>query len=405
MDRAWSPVIDESLTICPRLTKIHDHTNIKHRPSLDAATMTLPSLSALFLLLLTSTSTLAHPTQKPTCSDPLPLLIWHGLGDRYDAEGLRSTGSLASQIHPSTKVHYIRTSSSGSTDRTNTFLGNITTQLSSVCSALHSDPDLPKTSSGVIRADALGFSQGGQFLRGLVETCDGLSVRSLVTFGSQHNGIAEFQECGDWDFVCRGATALVKGNAWTEYVQSHVVPAQYFRPVNSSTGLPTAEFLEKSNFLADVNNERPVKNARYKERLAKLEKFLMVVFEGDETVVPKESGWFAEVDSVSGAVTELRDRRLYREDWLGLRMLDEKGGLVFRTAPGKHMELDDGVLRKIFGEFFGPEREEWHVENLRKGPPSWWESRTWWQKVEWLRRFGVLPNNVGQSPDQYRSSL
>ena len=86
-----------------------------------------------------------------------------------------------------------------------------------------------------------------------------------MTFGSQHNGIAQFQHCGTFDFLCKGATALVKGNAWTDYVQNKVVPAQYYRTVNETTGLATEEYLEHSNFLADVNNEREEKSEVYQE--------------------------------------------------------------------------------------------------------------------------------------------
>ena len=181
-------------------------------------------------------------------------------------------------------------------------------------------------------------------------------MRSLVTFGSQHNGIAQFQLCSAYDCVCKGAAALMKGNAWAETVQGRVVPAQYYRSVNASTGLGGEEYLARSAFLADINNERVVKKARYAEKLAGLEKFVMFVFENDTTVIPKESGWFAEVNATSGAVTALRERRMFAEDWIGLKKLDEKGGLVFRSAPGKHMELGEELLEGTFGEFFGPER-------------------------------------------------
>ncbi|KAK3056545.1 hypothetical protein LTR09_002338 [Extremus antarcticus] len=305
-----------------------------------------------FLSLLALTTALP----RPHSSKPLPLLIWHGLGDRYDADGLRSTGDLAQEIHPGTFVYYIRTDDDGNNDRTNTFFGNLTTQLDDVCAALYNEPKLFNPDIASLRVDALGFSQGGQFLRGLLERCDGLSIRSLVTFGSQHNGIAEFQKCGTFDLLCKGATALVKGNAWTEYVQNKVVPAQYYRPLNATTGMPTEEYLDGSNFLADVNNERANKSEVYKAKIVSLEKFVMVVFEDDLTVVPKESGWFAAVNATSGEVTALRNRTMYKEDWLGLRELDKKEGLVFRTAPGKHMELSDKVLRGAFEEFFGPEK-------------------------------------------------
>jgi palmitoyl-protein thioesterase len=298
----------------------------------------------------------AFPTTTPQQhhSKPLPLLIWHGLGDRHDAEGLHEVGALAQKIHPGTHVEYIRAADSGPDDQRATFFGNITAQ-----SEL-TNPNLTN-SDGVVRIDALGFSQGGQFLRGLVERCEGLSVRSLVTYGSQHNGIAQFQRCGTWDLVCKGAVALVGGNAWTDYVQNTVVPAQYYRELNKTTGLPVEGYLEHSHFLADVNNENELKKEAYKERLGALERFVMVVFEGDETVVPKESGWFAEVNETSGVVTPLREREIYRGDWIGLRALDEKGGLVFEGVPGKHMELEREDLERSFGEYFGPERREWLV--------------------------------------------
>ena len=37
-------------------------------------------------------------------------------------------------------------------------------------------------------------------------------------------------------------------------------------------------YVEKSQFIAEINNERPVKNASYAENLAKLENFVLVKF-------------------------------------------------------------------------------------------------------------------------------
>ncbi|KAK0275325.1 hypothetical protein LTR35_011027 [Friedmanniomyces endolithicus] len=321
--------------------------------------MHLLTLPTLLTLLAFST---ALPSPSPP--KPLPLLIWHGLGDRYDADGLRTVGTLANKVHPGTNVYYIRLDDDGSADRSASFFGNVSAQVAKVCEDIKLDPQLAgsvddgREGGGGIRVDALGFSQGGQFLRGLVERCEGLSVRSLMTFGSQHNGISEFQVCGSYDFVCKGAVALVKGNAWTEYVQGKVVPAQYYRTVNESTGAASEGYLEGSGFLADVNNERVVKRGEYVERIAGLERFVMWVFEEDKTVIPKESGWFAEVNGTDGVVTGLRERAMYKEDWLGLRRLDEKGGLVFKSTPGGHMDLNEGILAEAFGEYFGPETSE-----------------------------------------------
>ena len=103
---------------------------------------------------------------------------------------------------------------------------------------------------------------------------------------------------------------LLKGNTWSDYVQSHLVPAQYFRSVNESTGEPTEEYLEFSNFLADINNERAVKNKTYAENLA--------------------------------------------------------SGLVFEKTKGAHMELSDELLEGVFKKYFAPEKASWKSDGEKK---------------------------------------
>ena len=289
--------------------------------------------------------------------DPLPVVIWHGLGDSADADGLKSMAQLINDINPGTYVHIISLGGKdGAPDRQQTFFGNVTAQVEQVCEQLAADPIL-KTAPAI---DAIGFSQGGQFLRAYVEKCTHWApkVRSLITFGSQHNGISEFERCESaTDWVCQGANALLKSSTvWSNFVQSRLVPAQYFREAEDYDN-----YLKYSNFLADVNNERKVKNGTYAKNLGALEKFVMVVFKDDVTVVPRESGWFSEVnltaidDGVKKNVTLLRDRQIYKEDWIGLKALDEKNGLVFEEIKGKHMELNDKDLKRLFRTYFGEE--------------------------------------------------
>ncbi|KAF2127594.1 palmitoyl-protein thioesterase 1 precursor [Dothidotthia symphoricarpi CBS 119687] len=308
------------------------------------------SLSTLLLL----PSVLASPLSSP--QQPLPLLIWHGLGDNYAADGLHTVGDLANETNPGTYIYYIRLDEDAASDRTATFLGNVTEQIAQVCTDITTHPIL-STAPGL---NALGFSQGGQFLRGLVERCPAAKVRNLVTFGSQHNGIAKYQLCGATDWLCKGYIGLLKANTWGNWVQSHLVPAQYYKATNDSTGEPTDDYLQNSNFLADINNERVLKNVSYASNLALLDAFVMYVFEEDTTVIPKESGWFAHTNVTSGEVTPLRERPIYKEDWIGLKALDVKGGLEFKTVKGAgHMELDDEVLTDVFETYFSAEKASW----------------------------------------------
>lgn len=303
-------------------------------------------LASFFVIKATATRTHLHYSVAAVEDDddtPLPLVIWHGLGDNYLADGIKSVGNLADTVHPGTYVYNIHIGDSASSDQQATFFGNLTQQLEQVCADLAADPIL----STAPAIDAIGFSQGGQFLRAYVERCNFPQVRNLVTFGSQHNGISEFQNCGATDWVCRGEEALLKGSTWSSFVQNRLIPAQYYR-----NPLDFENYLLYSNFLADINNERVLKNQTYAENMKKLDNFVMYLFSEDTTVVPKESGWFYEVNGTD--VTELRRRALYKEDWLGLKSLDERGALHFKTTEGGHMSLSSKLLSEVFKEFLGP---------------------------------------------------
>lgn len=91
----------------------------------------------------------------------------------------------------------------------------------------------------------------------------------------------------------------------------------------------------------------------YKKRLGSLNRFAMYMFDEDTVAVPKESALFAEVNITSGAVTPLQERALYKEDWLGLKSLDDAGRLEFKSVPGQHMHLTEKVLERTFKEYFG----------------------------------------------------
>lgn len=267
---------------------------------------------------------------------------------------MRRVGLLAERVNPGTLVYPIRMDENASRDRYASFMGNLTEHVAKACADIAAHPIL----STAPAIDALGFSQGGQFLRAYVERCNRPPVRSLVTFGSQHNGITAFRDCGRTDWVCRVAMAVLKNDAWSSFVQSRLVPAQYYRDPEQYE-----KYLKHSNFLADINNERQHKNEKYRENIMKLENFVMYMFEDDTTVIPKESAWFEDVNGTG--TTPLRARKLYSEDWLGLRELDRKGGLQFRSAPGEHMQLTTELLVEAFRDFFGPLK----LRPGRSGPP------------------------------------
>ncbi|KAK7217407.1 hypothetical protein V2G26_005410 [Clonostachys chloroleuca] len=286
----------------------------------------LPTKSLAFLALTLAVSTVEarprHINDDEPDDTPLPIVIWHGLGDTFNGEGLKQVGELADAIHPGTFVYTVSLGGTdASADRSATFFGNVTAQLDEVCEALAAHPIL----STAPAIDAVGFSQGGH----------------------QHNGIVDFAACGAYDWLCKGAMSLLRYNTFSTFVQSRLVPAQYFRDPKDY-----AAYLDGSNFLADINNEREVKNKTYAENLARLSNFVMYLFEDDTTVIPRETSWFQEVNGTE--VIAIRDRPIYKEDWIGLKALDKKGGLRFRSITGDHMQIPESVLNETFANFFGP---------------------------------------------------
>jgi palmitoyl-protein thioesterase len=71
--------------------------------------------------------------------------------------------------------------------------------------------------------------------------------------------------------------------------------------------------VNKSVFLSDINNERGI-NETYKTNLQLLENFILVMFEDETVVQPRESEWFGffEVGSDTKMIP-LEDSTLYTE--------------------------------------------------------------------------------------------
>ncbi|KAK6343457.1 hypothetical protein TWF730_011046 [Orbilia blumenaviensis] len=280
-------------------------------------------------------------------ASPLPLVIWHGLGDTFDNPGLQSVADLYTSIYPGAATHIIHLANDGGGDRKASYFGSLHNQIAEVCEQLAANPNLTSTAAP-FGFHALGFSQGGLFMRGYVEACSSPKVHTLVTFGSPHNGISEFVKCKPTDWVCRTAFGWLNANKWSDWVQSNIVPAQYYRHPSPEE---MERYLESSGFLADINNERETKNGEYKSNLGNLEGGLVLYkFDEDQVIIPKESVWFAEVVE-DGEITWLTDRTLYKEDWIGLKRLDALGKLKFLKTGGQHMHITDELLKEVYTKY------------------------------------------------------
>ena len=253
----------------------------------------------------------------------LPVVLWHGMGDSCCHP--QSMGALARRLESElgTFVHSIATGHGETSDVLSGFFGDVNAQVDAACAELAA---LPELADGFV---AVGFSQGGQFLRAVAQRCQHTlpgPMHTLVTMGSQHQGVMEVPGCWGPSFnatptaLCRAVEALLSHGAYYDWVQRSVVQAAYWKdPYNLDQYRTHSSFLAGRQCVpapctpealsaqrlapvpprpADINAESAAEPAKphYCTNLASLRSLVLYLFDNDVTVVPKESshfGWCA----------------------------------------------------------------------------------------------------------------
>ncbi|KAJ1972267.1 hypothetical protein H4R35_004771 [Dimargaris xerosporica] len=267
-----------------------------------------------------------------------PIVVWHGLGDSaYNDNTMGFFKHELEGLIPNAFVHLVAFGGSQNNDQASGFWGMVTQQIDTLVNGFH----------------AIGFSQGGLFLRGYVERCNQPPVRALVTLGAPHGGISDTPECGAHDYFCNIFYSKFKQVVYTERVQTSVVPGQYFKDPAR-----LAQYYQASTFLPAINNELEPRSATHKARLTSLDHLILVRYAEDEMVRPPLSSWFASLEL--NRTVPLHESRLYQEDWLGLRALDENGQLHLLTFPGRHLKYNATLFaRDIVPYLAQPAAQAW----------------------------------------------
>lgn len=260
-----------------------------------------------------------------------PIVMWHGMGDSCCFSF--SLGSIAKSLNeslPGVYVHSLRIGNNVIEDVTNGYFMHPDKQIEMACDLVKKDPLLQNG------FNAIGFSQGGQFLRALVQRCPDIKMKNLISVGGQHQGVYGVPQCGSLNHtLCDYIRKLLSHAAYIEWVQDFLVQATYWHDP-----LHEAEYKNASTFLADINNEVTI-NQDYIDRLDTLENLVMIKFEKDTMVQPVDSEWFGFYKPGQSEVVEnLQESDIYQDERLGLRSMDENGKLRFLSVDGNHLRFE-----------------------------------------------------------------
>jgi len=238
---------------------------------------------------------------------------------------------LIEQYIPGIYVYSMEIGDSVEADEFNGFFMNANDQIKEAINRISTNPNL---TNGF---NAVGFSQGSQFLRGYVERDNTPPVHNLISIGGQHQGVFGVPQCPGANYtLCEWFRELFDLGVYDSFVQRHLAQSNYWHdPWNPS------EYEKYCIYLPDINNEITI-NQQYKQNMISLNSFVMVKFTLDTMVQPIESEWFGFYESGSDSVVlPMRNTTLYQQDWIGLKTLDSQNKLQFMSVAGNHLQFTD----------------------------------------------------------------
>ncbi|KAI5647483.1 hypothetical protein M9H77_33488 [Catharanthus roseus] len=217
----------------------------------------------------------------------------------------------------------------------------------------------------------VGLSQGNMVARGVIEFCDGPPVKNMVSLAGPHAGIASIPFCGS-SFLCILLADIIELLVYSSFIQEHLAPANYIK-------IPTdiAGYEKGCKFLPKLNNEIHM-NETYKKRFESLHNLVLIMFEQDEVLVPRETSLFGYFpDGSWDTVLPVEETKLYKEDWIGLKTLNEAGKVKFVNVTGHHLEISVSDIKKYVLPYLLEKNKSTTESSFLQWSPSFMDLNYW----------------------------
>ena len=152
--------------------------------------------------------------------------------------------------------------------------------------------------------------------------------------------------------ICGVLNKFVKTFVYSMVAQDWIAPAGYFRDVQNFD-----TYVKNSVFLANLNDEWAMSMGIVddtnptKRRLSTLNGAMLVKFEGDHVIYPKESAWFQSLSPDGKTVLPLNATHFYTEDYIGVKELNEAGKIQWVSLPGDHLKFTKDDINNTFIPF------------------------------------------------------
>jgi len=224
------------------------------------------------------------------------------------------------------------------------------TQVQHFAATVQSDP---KLKGGF---NLIGYSQGGLITRAYVERYNDPPVYNLISWAGPQDGVFGVPEVNSIcpDNLCPWFNwlfdLLMNKKSPSADIQNQFSFASYWKNPYDISG-----YLADSVFLADINNEKTVKNATYKKNIVSLNTYLLTYSLLDDIVIPRTSPWFEfYADNQDVKLVPMNQSQQYTGDWIGLQTLSKAGKIKFGTAPCRHQDLPTEGCKPFYVQYTRP---------------------------------------------------